>query len=143
MVKYELRITGKKVKDHTQELDKKQQLMRFLSQESVVKLVVFCCCFVLSHLDRSISVLVRLPIESINKFQNVPKLGFSPRFRPRKHENITPALKKSQLAACLSTNPLQAVSSLLQELYYSLSFYLSDPLSPSTASRTLRSLRLI
>ena len=70
-VKYELRSTGKKVKDHTQELDKKQQSMRFLSQESVVKLVVFCCCFVLSRLNRSISVLVRLPIESINKFQNV------------------------------------------------------------------------
>ena len=89
------------------------KIRKFLSQESVVKLV---SCFVLSHLDYCNSLLADLPTESINKLQNVQNCAARLVLGVRKRKHISPALKKSPLAAHPSTNSLQAVSSLLQEL---------------------------
>ena len=89
------------------------RLRKFPSQESVAKLV---SCFVLSLLDYCNSLLADLPTESINKLQNVQNCAARLVLGVRKRKHISPALKKSPLAAHPSTNSLQAVSSLLQEL---------------------------
>ena len=112
------------------------KIRKFLSQESVVKLV---SCFVLSRLDYCNSLFADLPTESINKLQNVQNCAARLVLGIRKREHITPALKN------LHWRPIS------QRIHYKLSLlcyksfnsllpsYLSDLLSPYTFSRTLRS----
>ena len=66
------------------------KIRKFLSQESVVKLV---SCFVLSCLDYCNSLLADLPTDIINKLQNVQNCAARLVLGIRKCEHITPALK--------------------------------------------------
>ena len=97
------------------------RIRKFLSQESVVKPV---SCFVLSCLDYCNSLLSGLPIESINQqASKCSKLCRSAHFRHEETQTHHSYSEKSPLAACLSVNPLQAVSfPLQQELRHSSSF---------------------
>ena len=112
------------------------KIRKFLSQESVVKLV---SCFVLSRLDYCNSLLADLPTESINKLQYVQNCAARLVFGIRKREHITPALKtlhwlpiSQRIHYKLSLLGYKSFNSLLPS-------YLSDFLSPYTVCRTLRS----
>ena len=112
------------------------KIRKFLSQESVVKLV---SCFFLSCLDYCYSLLTDLPTESINKFQNVQNCAARLVLGIRKCEHITPALKtlhwlpiSQRIHYKLSLLGYKSFNSLLPS-------YLSDFLSPYTISHTLRS----
>ena len=66
------------------------RIRKFLSQESVVKLV---SCFVVSRLDYCNSLPADLPTESIQTLQNVQNCAARYVLGMRKREHITPALK--------------------------------------------------
>ena len=112
------------------------KIRKFLSQESVVKLV---SCFVLSRLDYCNSLLADLPTESINKLQNVQNYAACLVLGIRKCEYIIPALKNlhwlpisQRIHYKLSLLCYKSFSSLLPS-------YFSDFLSPYTVSCILRS----
>ena len=109
------------------------KIRKFLSQESVVKLV---SCFVLSFLDYCNSLPTDLPTENINNLQNCAArlvLGI------RKREHITPALKNLHWLP-ISQRIHYKLSLLCYKSFNSLlPSYLSDLLSPYTVSRILRS----
>ena len=112
------------------------KIRKFLSQESVVKLV---SCFVLSRLDYCHSLLADLPTESISKLQNVQNCATRLVLGIRKREHITPALKylhwlpiSQRIHYKLSLLCYKSFNSLLPS-------FLPDLLSPYTVSRILRS----
>ena len=112
------------------------RIRKFLSQESVVKLV---SCFFLSCLDYCYSLLTDLPTESINKFQNVQNCAARLVLGIRKREHITPVLKNLHWLP-ISQRIHYKLSLLCYKSFNSLlPSYLSDLLRPYTVSRILRS----
>ena len=112
------------------------KIRKFLSQESVVKLV---SCFVLSRLDYCNSLFADLPTESINKLQNVQNCAARLVLGIRKREHITPALKNLHWLP-ISQRIHYKLSLLCYKSFNSLlPSYLSDLLSLYTVSRILRS----
>ena len=109
------------------------KIRKFLSQESVVKLV---SCFVLRCLDYCNSLLADLPTESINKLPNCAArlvLGM------RKRAHITPALKSLHWLP-ISQRIHYKLSLLCYKSFNSLlPSNLFDLLSPCTVFRILRS----
>ena len=113
------------------------KIRKFLSQESVVKLV---SCFVLRCLDYCNPLLTDLPTESINKLQNFQNCAAGFVLGIRKREHITPASKNLHWLP-ISLRIHYKLSLLFYKSFSSLlSSYLFDLLSLYTVSHTLCSI---